>query len=507
MKPYTWVPAGLVILLSLILRLYSLDAPSIWGDEACMVNLTRQSPVQILDALMSADRPDVDVAPPLYFLSLHAWQIALGASVSDFRAFSVIWGVLAVIGTMILARRISDSHTAILAGLIMACNPFQIWYSQEIRMYSMASALSAFVLCGFVDYLRDRKQRDAWISSVSLSALLMTQYYGFLLLSSLAVLTAVWLVRDASLRKKPLDLFLIVGLPLIVFSPWIPTLWLDFTQANHSGGFPSYFHPIKSLIFIFLKFSSFGNEAFIQHHPVLISSAALIFMILILRAVISLRDVQWVLPSSILIPVGLVFVACMSGVNMYKPHPFIMFHSSFIVLTAIGIRRFRMPLSGLLLLGVLVAHLMVLLRLNFGDTYVKPRVKEIAARIDSESSAADRVAVLPAFLPNPSPIVGDLLAYRYYSRRGDVVYLTGDNADDIIEVLESAFPQGHRLFLVYQLNPQVMDQIESIRAHLAESYMRVDREQFPSKIRGFSMGFDVYEARHADRSDPYGYSE
>ncbi len=496
MKQFTWVLAGLVILLSALLRFYSIEGNSIWGDEACMVYLTQESSDHILEALMSANRPDVDVAPPLYFLLLHAWQNIQGTSVSSFRSFSTIWGILAVIGTMLLAWRISDSTTALCSGLIMACNPFQIWYSQEIRMYSMASALSAFALTGFVGYLQTRVQRYAWIACLSLSALLMTQYYGFLLLGSFAVMTTALWLRDSSLRAKPFDLFLIFCLPLLVFSPWIPTLWLDFTQANHPGGFPSYFHPITSLIFIFLKFSSFGNEAFIQDHPILVSSSALFFLFLLLRAFFSLKDVQWVLPLAILFPIGLVFGASMSGVNMYKPHPFILFHSSFIVMTAMGINRFRRPPRDLLLLGIIVVHLVVLIRLNYSDSYVKPRVREIAARIDSESISGDCVAVLPAFLPNPLPIVGDLLAYRYYTHRNDVLYLTGQNSDDIVRILETFFPQGHRLFFVYQMNPQLMDQLVAIRRGLNDRYLRLNHEEFPSKIRGFSMGFDIYSARN-----------
>ena len=76
---------------------------------------------------------------------LHYWVRLFGTTEGAVRGLSVLTGVLVVAGTYRLARRLLSGRGALLAGLFAALSPFQVYYSQEARMYIQAT-LAAIAL-------------------------------------------------------------------------------------------------------------------------------------------------------------------------------------------------------------------------------------------------------------------------------------------------------------------------------------------------------------------------
>ena len=59
--------------------------------------------------------------------------------------FSVLFGVLIVLGTYLLVKEIfKNNRLALFACLIVAVNPFQIQYASEARMYTLGTFLIIF---------------------------------------------------------------------------------------------------------------------------------------------------------------------------------------------------------------------------------------------------------------------------------------------------------------------------------------------------------------------------
>ena len=127
-----------VLLLGLFLRINGLSDESIWLDEGISLSLVRENPFSII---ITTAR---DVHPPLYYLILRCWTSLLGISVISTRFLSAIFGFLAVWVIYKIGSLISDKETGILSALILALSGFHIYYSQEIRMYSMVALLSLF---------------------------------------------------------------------------------------------------------------------------------------------------------------------------------------------------------------------------------------------------------------------------------------------------------------------------------------------------------------------------
>ncbi|MBN1552653.1 glycosyltransferase family 39 protein [bacterium] len=497
-----WSLLLLIIILATVIRFYNIDKNSIWGDEACMIYLCRDSIPEIIEALQSPDRPDVDVAPPVYFILLHFWIRIWGDSVFVLRSLSAIFGVLTVFVSAMLGKELFGNTTGLITAFIVTINPFQVWYSQEIRMYTLACLMAVLVMWSFFKICSEKRifWIVFWISSISL---MYTQYYGFLLLAALGVFTlcnakAVFLSR----WKMWMLTFVLLA---ISFLPWLPTLVTDYRHAGASGGFPNLFNPIKTPVFLFTKMTLFGNETYIYDHFLFYLLAIAVFAFLLCWSTIKfwrLLAVKYLIFIAGF-PFLTVYLASLAGLRIYKSHPFILFQIPILILIGFGIVRSIGKSSAskqLVLLMVTGMNIYVLLSLNFSSEYVKPRINEMVEWIKSRYHEADLVAVAPSFIPNPMENVGDLLVFRYYSRdEFRNLYLVGNNSEDLYNSIRNVVVPGKRIFLVYQINQQVLPEVKTLKTMLSESYQLLSTKNFQSRIRGFSVGVSLYAVSDRNR--------
>lgn len=516
-----WLPAILILLAAAGLRLTALDRQALWGDEACMVYLCQEPSTAIVDALASADRPDVDVAPPLYFLLLHGWMRLLGTSLWAFRGFSVMFGVLTVLCVMGLGRRMFTPGIGLLAGALAAIHPFQVWYSQEGRMYAMAACLAAAAMWGLAAAMAAPGKKGGWLAFGAAGlALIYTQYYGALLLAAMVLFVLSRVRMDADYRRERCrGLTGVVLVWTAAFAPWLPVLVTDYRHAGAPGGFPLMFHWLKTPVFLFLKMVLFGNQNYVMDHWWLYPLPLLAGTIVLIAALRSIRDHRiQLLTWALLFPFAVVFILSLSGMRVYKSHPFIIFHPALIVLLAYGLAQLK-PRAGRISAALIgAAQVIILVTLVLGGDYVKPRNHDVANWIEHREGPDAVVSVIPAFIPNPMPIVGDLLAFRYHSgQRFKTSYLTGSTAGDIVQAIiaqggdaagiapdvrgtdpdtRGTAPDArgtHRMYIVCQLNPQVVPYLNRIFSVLDTRWVRLEEKEFPSRIRGFSMKVVAYE--------------
>ena len=136
----------LLLLTAFALRLYRLDHQEIWGDEAHSAHVASLP-------LLSAVSPRTETNPPLYHFLLYLWLRLTGSSVFALRFLSLVLGVLTVPLVYDLARLAFGEPVGLLASLLCAISPFQVYYSQEARMYALATfftTLSMFLLARIV---------------------------------------------------------------------------------------------------------------------------------------------------------------------------------------------------------------------------------------------------------------------------------------------------------------------------------------------------------------------
>jgi uncharacterized membrane protein len=122
----------LVTIIALILRLI-LANQSLWLDEAASVEIASTSLIHFLAKIQT------DFHPPLFYLLLKAWLPLAGTSEWLLRLPNIIFGTLSIPAIYFL---IKNKKIALLAALLLAINPLHIYYSQELRMYSLNGLLT-----------------------------------------------------------------------------------------------------------------------------------------------------------------------------------------------------------------------------------------------------------------------------------------------------------------------------------------------------------------------------
>ena len=132
-----WGLVMVVLVIAAGLRFYRLDAQSFWNDEGNSARIAERSLTLITEGAAG------DIHPPLYYYLLHVWRGVFGASEFALRSLSAVLGVLLVWLTYLIARRVFDHGVGVAAALIAAINPFQIYYSQEARMYLLLAVIGA----------------------------------------------------------------------------------------------------------------------------------------------------------------------------------------------------------------------------------------------------------------------------------------------------------------------------------------------------------------------------
>jgi len=204
-----WELLGVLLLITLALglRLYHLDAQSFWNDEGTSVALALRDLPTITRNAAS------DIHPPLYYYLLHGWLRLAGVSPADpapvgeaaARSLSALVGVGIVAATYLFARRFFGPLTALLAGLLVAISPFQVYYAQEARMYILVTLFGLLSMLAYVQLLAvaacppwetaNARRLAGWAALYLLTTALAiySHYFAFALLAAQNIGFVVWL--------------------------------------------------------------------------------------------------------------------------------------------------------------------------------------------------------------------------------------------------------------------------------------------------------------------------
>ena len=213
------------ILVAFAVRLYRLGAESLWYDETVSVYLSRL-PLPAMFAHTAGD-----IHPPGYYALLHAWQALTAPSLAHGLEFlyafpSLVFGLLALPLLYALGRRLFGPRTGLAALWLGAFAPFLVWYSQEVRMYTLGAFLGLLCLWALLKFCAPSPSRKtprrhlrstlpgrhrprpaasgrlryAWLAVYILAAAagLYTLYYFLFLLVALNLiaLLLIWLSPD-----------------------------------------------------------------------------------------------------------------------------------------------------------------------------------------------------------------------------------------------------------------------------------------------------------------------
>lgn len=217
-----WLVLAITLVLALALRIYRIDAQSIWYDEGWSIHLARQPLRVALAGIASAGHTH----PPAYYLLLMIWVRLFGSSVVAVRGLSALLGTLTIWAVYQLGLNLFDRPTGLASALLLAIAPAHITYSQETRMYVLLGLSYALLLTLSYRYA-SRARVGSWGDWVALVVVeilaVYTHYFAFLALLGLAIWVVVALAAEGRRGNTRLLLRWLCsqGVVLIAFCPWL----------------------------------------------------------------------------------------------------------------------------------------------------------------------------------------------------------------------------------------------------------------------------------------------
>jgi mannosyltransferase len=163
----------------------------LWRDEAISLSVASRPVTRILSVL-----PHHDANAGLYYLLLHAWLPISGTHPGQIRGLSALCFIAtAALGAWAVARW-KGGDVGLACGLLIAVNPFLVYYGQEARPYALAVVLatvSTVALFGHEDGPATR------LYAVATIALIYADLFGLLFAGAMAVAV----VATYRVRRQP----------------------------------------------------------------------------------------------------------------------------------------------------------------------------------------------------------------------------------------------------------------------------------------------------------------
>jgi uncharacterized membrane protein len=236
-----------VILTALGLRLTRLPFLTMWSDEYLSFRISSQSLIDILSGNYTGD-----LNPPLYFAVLHLQRLMFGDSEIAMRSLSLFFAMLSLPIFLILAKSILKAFIPSIGALIlMVFHPMMIYYSVEIRSYSLLVFLSllSFLSCAKIYNDSKHSQRWAILLTFSLSGCLYTHYFGVIVpLSIFVFITSITFISKLWSKRETLSL-LSISISGILYLPGLLMLRKQVLSYPPQTDLPSWIQSLQVFVF------------------------------------------------------------------------------------------------------------------------------------------------------------------------------------------------------------------------------------------------------------------
>ena len=396
--------SGSLILFAFVIRLYRLDAQSIWWDEGHSLQMA-SAPIAQIPTL-----PGMDVHPPGYFVALHGWISLIGDSQFSIRYLSLCFSLLTVALLLRFGRVLGGLSVGWWAALLTAVSPFYVAYAQEVRMYAMVTfwaTASVYFLWRFLQdkdplsHLRGKLWLIGYVLTTTLS--LYTHYFTLFLIAFQNVVWLIWLWRGHYHSAEPQlghesetnsmlwspQLSLWLGSQLAIFLLFIPQLRLATRQI---GGYANpNLNPPGLIDFISQSWQAYTSGLTID--PTMIRPYLIVIALVLIGGVfLHLGDKRFLfLVTWLIIPLGLYYLILQSRPSFEPRYMMLVTPSIFLLLGLTVANSGRiMPILGIGLAAVFVVGLYH----YFNDVaFFKDDAEAVTRWLGEETTANDIVFV------------------------------------------------------------------------------------------------------------------
>lgn len=369
---------GAILLLCVGLRIHDLDRLEIWVDEGNSILTARRSLSTIATLLK------LDSSPPGYYFTLHYWMAVFGDSPFALRMLAVTGSVLLTGAIYAIGRRWLGTAVGLWAAFFVSVSSTQIFFSQQVRMYSWLPLLALMSVWWLVRYLESGRLLHLAGCLMAAALALFTHNFALYLLVVLAVIV----VASGQLFAR----WWAWGISVIAigaaYAPWVSTLLRQSANENHYAWFlPLWrqFGPLGAIVNTFRSYSPAGELVMFEYRGATdwygipaagIAALALLGLGSLIRRRRELGRVGWIwVPVFLLVPMA----SAVSVSSLLTPHYVPgrvdqMMFPAFALLAAVGISVLR-PVVLRPILGAAVVVVCVLTKGDFYTDYREYRLR------------------------------------------------------------------------------------------------------------------------------------
>lgn len=201
-----------ILCAGVFIRFYQLGHYDLWYDEAYSV-------IRSTNIVRYLSRIDTHMQAPLYYVFLHIIIRLFGNSEIAIRIPSALASILAIILLYRILKARCSPHTALVGALLCALSPFQLWYAQEARVYSLAFCMSLVLIWLFLTWYKKEGRGTREIVLLSLASIIALMIHYFLIFIIVPIL--ICFVFGLEKEKRAFFLY-IIPVVLIAAFPIYP---------------------------------------------------------------------------------------------------------------------------------------------------------------------------------------------------------------------------------------------------------------------------------------------
>lgn len=261
-----------IIVIGFCLRAWHLDKPEgLWNDEYIGWFISSRSfPVEFFQETLK------NCHMPLYYLFLKVWIGLFGDADISLRWSSVFCGLPSILAMYFVGKTYKDEKLGLFCAAFSAVSGFLIYFSQEVRLYSLLFLISSCCLLAWLNLAKNQSKRNFLIFGLTNFLIIITHTIGFIFVFFNILGMGIYLASIDKKYVKPMQY--IVGIVILTLIPIIPffsrivessfisQFWSGFSFSKVYFVFSDYFSAIQiniintpnNIIDIFYKGSSFN---------------------------------------------------------------------------------------------------------------------------------------------------------------------------------------------------------------------------------------------------------
>ena len=197
-----------------------------WSDEANTVGIASH-PLSAIPGILR-----VGGGAPLYYVLLHLWMGVFGSSETAVHSLSLVIALINIPLAMWAGWSLFGRRAGYMAATLVAFNAFLTTFAGEGRMYELVAMLGLACTASFLHAFVFGRYGYAWLFAGSLALMLYAEPWCLLFAAGCAAALVACYFRAADPRAVLRYGAASMGLVLLAFVPWLPTLIHQASSAT-----------------------------------------------------------------------------------------------------------------------------------------------------------------------------------------------------------------------------------------------------------------------------------